>query len=334
MKFNALRQLKLFSEMEIDVQLRNVLFKKFEAVATESKYFSLMMNKRLYASPGKVAMDFFLIALGILCASIGLKGFILPNHFTDGGITGISILTSMVSPLSVSVCIVLFNIPFIILGYRQLSWVFALKTFIGIVGLAIALVFIELPVITTDKLLIAVFGGFFLGIGIGFAIRGGGVLDGTEVLALALSSRFAFSIGDIILVINVFIFSMAAVQLGLESALYSVLTYLAASKTVDFIVQGIEEYTSVIIISPRNAEIRRGVIEVMGRGVTILKGERGFGLHNDPNPDIKIVYCIITRLEIPKLKAIVHKLDPDAFIVIQSVNEVRGGMVKRRTFHH
>ncbi|MEI7801994.1 MAG: YitT family protein [Bacteroidota bacterium] len=292
------------------------------------------MKNHHYASRGKIVSDFILIGFGILCASVGLKGFILPNHFTDGGITGLSILASLASPVSISIWIVVFNIPFIILGYRQISWVFALKSAIGIVGLAIALIFIQLPVITTDKLLIAVFGGFFLGTGIGFAIRGGGVLDGTEVLALAMSRRFSFSIGDIILVINLFIFSAAAFYLGMEAALYSVLTYLAASKTVDFIVQGIEEYTSVMIISPKNDEIRRGIIEVMGRGVTLLKGERGFGLHHDPSLDLKIVYCIITRLEIPKLKAIIHKLDPDAFIVIQSVNEVRGGMVKKRSFHH
>ncbi len=292
------------------------------------------MKQHHYATRGKIVSDFILIGIGILCASVGLKGFILPNHFTDGGITGISILSSLASPISISVWIVVFNIPFIILGYRQISWVFALKSAIGIVGLAVALIFIHLPVITNDKLLIAVFGGFFLGTGIGFAIRGGGVLDGTEVLALALSRRFSFSIGDIILVINLFIFSVAAFYLGMEAALYSVLTYLAASKTVDFIVQGIEEYTSVMIISPKNEEIRRGVIEVMGRGVTILKGERGFGLHGDHRSDLKIVYCILTRLEIPKLKAIVHKLDPDAFVVIQSVNEVRGGMVKKRSFHH
>ena len=292
------------------------------------------MKQSNYASRGKIILDFFLIAIGILSASVGLKGFILPNHFTDGGITGVSILASLASNTTISFWIIIFNIPFVIMGYRQISWVFALKSAIGIIGLAIALLFIHLPVITTDKLLIAVFGGFFLGAGIGFAIRGGGVLDGTEVLALALSKRFSFSIGDIILVINLFIFSAAAFYLGMEAALYSVLTYLAASKTVDFIVQGIEEYTSVMIISPKNEEIRRGIIEVMGRGVTLLKGERGFGLHHDPSLDLKIVYCILTRLEIPKLKAIIHKLDPDAFVVIQSVNEVRGGMVKKRSYHH
>ncbi len=292
------------------------------------------MKQSNYASRGKIVLDFLLIGIGILLASVGLKGFILPNHFTDGGITGVSILSSLVSNTSVSVWIVLFNIPFVIMGYRQISWAFALKSAIGILGLAIALLFIQVPVITNDKLLIAVFGGFFLGAGIGFAIRGGGVLDGTEVLALALSKRFSFSIGDIILVINLFIFSFAAVTLGLEAALYSGLTYLAASKTIDFIVQGIEEYNSVMVISPKHEEIRRGVIEVMGRGVTIIKGERGFGLHGDPGTDLKIVYCILTRLEIPKLKAIIHKLDPDAFLVIQTVNEVRGGMVKKRSFHH
>ncbi|HAP02243.1 MAG TPA: hypothetical protein DCQ93_10000 [Bacteroidetes bacterium] len=292
------------------------------------------MKQLLYATPLKIARDFFLILLGISSAAFGLKGFVLPNHFTDGGITGISILSSLVTPISISVWIVVLNVPFILLGYRQISWVFALKTLIGIVGLAVALVFIHLPVLTNDKLLIAVFGGFFLGTGIGLAIRGGGVLDGTEVLALSISRRFSVSIGDVILVINVLIFSFAAAELGFESALYSILTYLAASKTVDFIVQGIEEYTSVMVISKKNEEIRRGIIEVMGRGVTLLKGEGGFGSHGERKAEQKIVFCVLTRLEIPKLKAIIHKLDPDAFIITQSINDVRGGMVKKRPLHH
>jgi len=277
--------------------------------------------------------DFALIIVGVLSASLGLNGFVLPNNFTDGGITGISILVSKASGIPIYIWIAVLNIPFIILGYRQISKLFALKTLFGIIALSVTLWLIRFPEISNDKLLVAVFGGFFLGSGIGLCIRGGGVVDGTEVLALTISKRTILSIGDVILIINIFIFSAAAFTLGFEAALYSVLTYLAASKTVDFIVQGIEEYTSVTIVSSRNDEIRRAIIEIMGRGVTILKGEGGYGKTGTPGEDINVLYCVVTRLEIPKLRTIIDKLDPNAFFVIQSVNEIRGGTVKKRPLY-
>lgn len=282
--------------------------------------------------------DYVLILCGVLSAGLGLKGFLLPNEFTDGGITGISILTSIGTGIPLSLLIFLINIPFLYLGYKQLSLIFTIKTFLGITALSLCTYFFPYPVVTHDKLLIAVFGGFFLGTGIGLAIRGGGVIDGTEVLALDLSRRTVLSIGEIILFINILIFAAAIFVLSFEKALYSVLTYIIASKTVDFIVHGIEEYKGVTIISSRPDEIRRAIIDVMGRGVTIYKGERGYTTRNPDTPaneyELDIIFCIVTRLEVAKLKGIIEKLDPKAFIAEHTVTDIKGGVVKRRPFSH
>ncbi len=284
----------------------------------------------------KSSRDYVLILCGVLSAGLGLKGFLLPNQFTDGGITGISILTSISSGIPISVFIFLFNIPFLYLGYKQLSLLFTIKTFIGIAALALCTHFLPYPVITNDKLLIAVFGGFFLGTGIGLSMRGGGVIDGTEVLALDLSRRTALSIGEIILFINILIFGVAVFVLGFEKALYSILTYIIASKTVDFIVHGIEEYKGVTIISSKPDEIRRAIIDVMGRGVTIYKGERGYKprLTNTPVEEyqLDIIFCVVTRLEISKLRTLIDKLDPNAFITEHTITDIKGGVIKRRPF--
>ncbi len=274
--------------------------------------------------------DAFLIGLGIFSAGFGLKGFLLPNNFIDGGVTGISLLATVVTGFSLPILIIVINLPFMILGYAQISRSFAIKSIAAILGLALALTLIEYPVITSDKLLISVFGGFFLGAGIGLSIRGGGVLDGTEVLAIHLSRKFGITIGDIILVFNIGIFSVAAYLLSIEIALYSILTYLAASKTVDFIVEGVEEYTGVTIISSHSEEIRIMITERMGRGVTIYNGKRGYGKRGDNLDPSDIVYTVITRLEIAKLKAETEKIDPNAFIVMSSVKDTQGGMIKKR----
>ncbi|HNP07189.1 MAG TPA: YitT family protein [Cyclobacteriaceae bacterium] len=274
--------------------------------------------------------DALLIGLGILSAGFGLKGFLLPNNFIDGGVTGISLLVTHVTVLSLPILIIVINLPFMILGYAQIGRSFAFKSIAAILGLALAIALIDYPVITSDKLLISVFGGFFLGAGIGLSIRGGGVLDGTEVLAIHLSKRTGLTIGDIILVFNIMIFSVAAYLLGVESALYSVLTYLAASKTVDFIVEGVEEYTGVTIISSHSEEVRIMVTERMGRGVTIYNGKRGYGKRGDNLDPTDIVYTVVTRLEIAKLRAETEKIDPNAFIVMSSVKDTHGGMIKKR----
>ena len=274
--------------------------------------------------------DAFLILLGIISAGFGLKGFLLPSSFIDGGVTGISLLVTAVSDFSLPVLIIVINIPFIVLGFTQVDRSFAVKSMLAIIGLAVAVATINYPVITSDKLLVAAFGGFFLGAGIGLSIRGGGVLDGTEVLAIYLSKRAGLTIGDVILVFNIIIFSVAAYLLTIEAALYSILTYLAASKTVDFIVEGVEEYTGVTVVSAHSDEIRVMIIEKMGRGVTIYAGKRGFGKQGETLTRTEIIYTVITRLEMTRLNTEIQKIDSNAFIVMSSVKDTRGGMIKKR----
>lgn len=205
--------------------------------------------------------DSFLILLGILSAGFGLKGFLLPNMFIDGGVIGISLIIAELTKIPLSVLIFTVNLPFIILGVSSISREFALKSIIAITLLAVTVHFIPFPIITEDKLLIAVFGGFFLGLGIGLAIRGGSVIDGTEVLAVFVSRKISLTIGDVILILNILIFGVAAYVFTIEISLYAMLTYLAASKTVDFVVSGIEEYVGVTIISDKNEEIRLAILE-------------------------------------------------------------------------
>lgn len=290
--------------------------------------FNSMIGGGRQMMPGKIRR-LLLIGLGILSAGLGLEGFVLPNGFLDGGVTGISLLINRLTGWPLSLLIVSVNIPFIIMAYRQVGPVFAVKTLLAIIGLAVCLVIVPFPVVTQDKLLVAVFGGFFLGLGIGLCIRGGCVIDGTEVLAISVGKKSGMSIGDVILVINILIFVVAAVLFDLETALYSLLTYFAASKSVDFVVHGIEEYTGVTIISEKSDEIRRMVTEKLGRGVTILVGKRGYGKTGDRG-EIDVVYTVITRLEIAKLKSEVSAIDDSAFVVMQSINDTKGGMVKKR----
>ncbi len=277
--------------------------------------------------------DALLICIGVLSAALGLKGFLLTNYFIDGGATGISLLISALSGVPVGLLILLVNIPFLLFGYRILGSQFAIKSAIAILLLSLTVHFIEFPDITKDNLLVSVFGGFFLGAGIGLSIRGGGVLDGTEVLAIAVSRKSGMTIGDVIIVINVIIFSTAAYFLSIEIAMYSLLTYLSASKTLDFIIEGLEEYTGVTIISVHNDEVRSMIINVLGRGVTVYKGKRGYGKSGDVK-DMDIVYTVITRLEINKLNTELEKIDPNAFVVMSSIKDTKGGMIKRRGVGH
>ena len=274
--------------------------------------------------------DFILLTMGVLSAGFGLKGFLFPSKFVDGGATGISLLISQTSHLPLSILLIIVNIPFIFLGYHQIGRAFVLKTSLAIIGLALVVAFLPYPVITNDKLLVAIFGGFFLGAGIGLAVRGGGVLDGTEVLAIYVSKRTSLTIGDVILLINIVIFSFAANLLGLEIALYSILTYLAASRTVDFIIEGIEEYTGVTIISPKNHEIAEMITEKIGRGITMYKGTRGFGKRGHSEKDMDIIFTVITRLEISRIQTEIAAIDPHAFVVMHSIKDTRGGMIKKR----
>jgi len=270
------------------------------------------------------------MVIGIISAGFGLEGFLIPNSFIDGGVTGISLLVLELTGYSLSILLIAINLPFIILGAFQISRQFALKSILAIIGLALAVHFIPYPLVTSDKLLIAVFGGFFLGAGIGLAMRGGAVLDGTEVLAIYVSRKTGMTIGDVILVFNILIFSFGAYILSVEIALYAILTYLAASKTVDFVIEGVEEYTGVTIISQKTNEIRKVIIEKLGRGVTIYNGKGGYAKEGDTLKDTEILFTVITRLEIAKLQSEINKIDSGAFIVMNSLKDTKGGMVKKR----
>ena len=277
--------------------------------------------------------DFILIVAGIFSAAFGFKGFLLTNHFIDGGATGISLLISALTKIPLYLLLIGINIPFIILGYRIIGKAFAIKTMLAISGLALVVATITFPDVTKDNLLVAVFGGFFLGAGIGLSVRGGAVIDGTEVLAIFLSRKFGTTIGDIIIIINVIIFSAAAYFLSIEIALYSMITYLSASKTLDFIIEGIEEYTGVTIISKFSDQIKLMLTNTLGHGVTIYKGESGFGKHGESS-DIKIIYTVVTRLELNRLKAELEKIDATAFTIMSSIRDSKGGMVKKRSLKH
>jgi uncharacterized membrane-anchored protein YitT (DUF2179 family) len=277
--------------------------------------------------------DFVLITLGIFSAAFGFKGFLLTNHFIDGGATGISLLISALTPIPLYVLLILVNIPFIVLGYKIIGRIFAIKTALAICGLALVVATVSFPNVTNDNILIALFGGFFLGAGIGLSMRGGAVIDGTEVLAIYLSRKFGTTLGDIIILINVIIFSIAAFFLSIEIALYSMVTYMSASKMLDFVVEGIEEYMGVTIISPLSEEISQMIFDTIGRGVTIYKGKGGFGKMGKTK-EVEIVYTVITRLELSHLNAELEKIDPKAFVVMSNIKDTKGGMIKKRAFKH
>lgn len=275
-----------------------------------------------------------LITLGIFSAAFGLKGFLLSSHFIDGGVTGISMLLSNILNWPLALLILLINLPFVALGLRQIGTKFALRSTMAITGLAVVLFFISFPDVTPDKLLTAVFGGLFIGAGIGLAIRGGAVLDGTEIAALLVSrNSHLFRVGDVILILNIFIFMAAAFFLGVESAMYSILTYVAASRTIQFLVHGVEEYTAITIISPKGEEIKDVIVGRLRRGVTVYHGQGGMGSTGVSSADQAILYCVVTRLEIGAIKSVVKDIDDTAFITTHSLNDVEGGLIKKPLLH-
>lgn len=277
--------------------------------------------------------DFILISIGISMATIGLKQFLLPNEFLDGGVMGLSLLTERATGMHLSLLIALINIPFIFIGAKQISWEFAMKSTIAIVALSLLVYFVHFKAITNDKLLISVFGGFFIGAGIGFTIRGGAVIDGTEVLAIYLSKKTSLTVGDFISVFNIVVFACSALLYNVETAMYSMLTYFSASKTVDFIINGIEEYIAVTVVSPHADLIKRAIIKKLHHGVTIYNAESGYGKRGIDHNENKVLYCVVTRLEVTKLILEIQKVDEGAFIVQHSIKDTKGGMIKKRPLH-
>jgi uncharacterized membrane-anchored protein YitT (DUF2179 family) len=281
-------------------------------------------RKKFEAAANRLTLnDVFHLVVAVACTCFGLKGFLLPGQFIDGGVTGISLITHALSDVPLPILIFFFNLPFIILGRFQISFPFALKTIAAIGALSLSLWLVDVPHITADPLLIAVFGGFFIGLGIGMAIRGGAVMDGTEVLAVWMADRTPLTVGDVILTINVAIFSLAGFFFGLETALYAMLTYLSASRTVDFILHGLEQFTAITIFSSRGNALYKVLKEDLGVEVTVMQAQGG-----PPNapPEKReafhSLYTVVSRLDMPRVLHAVQSLDPEAFVTYHAVTDL------------
>jgi len=282
----------------------------------------------------ELVQDAFFMVSGVILAAFALKGFLVPNHFFDGGVTGLSLLVHEIYHFNLAIVIVLFNLPLIVISFYSVGKSFAVKTFLSVILLGIALILVPDYALTEDKLLISIFGGVFLGIGVGLVMRAGAALDGIEVLALYTLKKTSFTITEIIMGINIFIFTIAAMRFGIETALYSCLTYFAATRCIDYVVEGLQAYTGVTIISGESEAIKYELVNKLGRGITVYKGERGFLPGNfDVSADCDIIFTVISRLELRKLNNLVHDVDPKAFVFASTIKEASGGIIKRRHKH-
>jgi len=278
--------------------------------------------------------DYAFMLLGILCISFALKSLLIPNHFFDGGVTGIALLLYKKYHINIALIFVALNIPFLLLGGKLIGKSFAIKSIISVIILGLCLLFIPFPEVSHDKLIVSVFGGFFIGLGVGFGMKSGIALDGIEVLAVFTGKKVGFSMSEIILGINILIFLIAGIFFGLEAAFYSMLTYFVASKTIDYVVEGFEEFTGVTIISSKSEEVKAFLVLQMGKGITVYKGERGFMKDSfEVSTETDIVYTVVTRLEVRKLKNAIHEIDEKAFIFSSSIKETAGGILKKKHTH-
>ncbi|MFC4322093.1 YitT family protein [Litchfieldia salsa] len=270
-----------------------------------------------------------LIFIGSVLMAIGLEIFLVPNQVIDGGIVGISIILSHLSGWKLGLFLFFLNVPFFYIGYKQIGKTFAFSTLYGVTILAISTTLLHpVPVLTEDPLLASVFGGMILGIGVGIVIRYGGSLDGTEVLAILFEKKLPFSVGEIIMFFNIFILGSAGFVFGWDRAMYSLIAYFVAFKTIDIVIQGIDESKSIWIISENYDILGEAIMARLGRGVTFLNGEGAF-----TGDTKKVIFCVITRLEEAKLKSIVEEIDPGAFLAVSNIAEVRGGRFKKRDIH-
>lgn len=317
----------IISKLLVDIARKRIASKQKNKPVSKKQIVPLVRKFQVEIS--HAIKEYIFIIIGVFSAGFGLKGFLLPNRFIDGGATGISLLLQNITSLELSYFLILVNLPFLILASKTFSMKFALRSMAAIAFLAFVVHFVEYPTITEDKLLISVFGGFFLGLGIGMSMRGGSVIDGTEVLAIFLSRKMSLTIGDVLLLINILIFSVGAYVLSIETALYAILTYLAAAKTVDFVVDGVEEYVGVTIISNKHAELRIMLTEKLRRACTIYAGKGGFGTSGE-SYDKDILYTVVTRLELAKLQTEIDKIDQKAFIIMGIVKDLKGGMIKKK----
>ena len=279
--------------------------------------------------------NFLHIIIGSGLAILAMKGFMIPNRFMDGGMTGIAILLHEIFHINISILVIVLNLVFIYLGYRNIGKTFAVQTTIAIIILSAGLFFIDINPITTDKLLIAIFGGILMGSGVGLVIRGGGVIDGAEVIAVFTRRKVGFSNSEIIMLINCIIFAVAALEFGIETAMYSVITYFTATRATNYVVDGIEEFTAMNIVSSRQDEVKNFLVNELGKGITVYKGERGYLPGSfDIKTDCEIIVTIVTRLEIKQIQDTLIIIDPKAFVYVQSIKEATGGILKAKKHAH
>ncbi len=304
-------------------------------ISSESKHLPVIEKNESVNWSGIFEYKSFLLRIiGVLCAVIAFKGFLIPNKFLDGGVTGISILMYKIFDINISFLIIILNLPFIFIGYKKIGKSFAVNSLISILLLAIGLHFIEVPTITSDKFLIAIFGGIFIGLAIGLVIRSGGVIDGLEVIVEYTNRKSVFSSTEIILAINTTLFLTAAYKFGIETTMYSIITFYTAIKTANYIVDGVEEFTQLTIVSGEHERIKDLIVNTYGKGISVYKGKRGFLPGSfEKSADCDIVVTIVTRLEIFHIKNAISRIDPKAFMSIQSINEVSGGVIKQVGHH-
>jgi len=269
------------------------------------------------------------IFIGASLMAVGLEIFLVPNKIIDGGIVGISIIISYLSGIPLGIFLLLLNLPFLFLGYKQIGKTFAFSTLYAVVIMATGTYLLHpVPPITIDPLLAAVFGGIILGIGVGIVIRFGGSLDGTEIVAILLNKKTPFSVGEIVMFFNIFILASAGFVFGWDRAMYSLIAYFIAFKMIDIAIEGFDESKSVWIISDKSQDIGDALLSRLGRGVTYLHGEGGF-----TGGQKRVIFCVITRIEEAKLKSIVEELDPIAFLAIGNIHDVKGGRFKKKDIH-
>jgi uncharacterized membrane-anchored protein YitT (DUF2179 family) len=272
---------------------------------------------------------------GVFIAVVALKGFMIPSNFLDGGVTAASILLKSIFPVDFSIFLIVLNIPFFYIGYIKISKTFGVQSLLAVLLMAALMYIVEIPVITTDKILIAAFGGFLIGLGIGLVVRGGGIIDGLEVIAIYSQKRSGFTSSEIILVINSVVILGAAFKFGTEAAMYSILVYFIAIKTSDYVVDGFEEFTALTIVSKEYESIKSLIVNDFGKAISVYKAERGYLPGSfDIKFDCDIVLTIVTRLEIHRIKNAIYEIDPNAFFYVQSIKEVKGGIIKRPVKKH
>lgn len=285
------------------------------------------MRNKLKHAFADINRIFFMI-LGSILVSIGLETFLIPNNIIDGGMTGISIMANHLTNIPLGVFIFIFNLPFVIIGYRQIGKTFAFSTVFSVICLSVGVsLFTPVPGVTQDILLATIFGGIVLGVGVGLIIRNGGSLDGTEIIAIILDKRSAFSIGEIVMFFNLFILGSSGLIFGWDRAMYSLIAYFIAFKTIDITVEGLDESKAVIIVSEKNKDISEAIMARLGRGVTFLEGKGAYS-----GNEMNVIYVVLSRLEIAKLKSIVNGFDEDALITISSVDGA-GKKYKKKAIH-